>query len=248
MSRESYTDHARATLWLVRGGETTIEGPGTDAQPAFVARVDSFYISKTPITNRQFEAYDRGFDRSPVSPGDDDPVVGVDFPRACGYCDWYARVSRKPIRLPTEVEWEHACRGGSRARSFFGDDPDDGGAYVWHARNSGGRMRPQHEKRPNPSGLLGMLGGVWEWTSSLFLPYPAADGDGRDDLGAPGPRVLRGGSFRALPEHIGCGVRRAAEPDLRRDDIGFRIARGFRAHPAPGASLARSGDRRASKR
>jgi formylglycine-generating enzyme required for sulfatase activity len=240
MSQGRYTAHPRAILWLVRGGETIIEGPVADARSSFPARVESFYLSKTPITNLQFEAYEPALERSPTSPDDDDPVVGVDFQSACGYCEWYARVSRKPIRLPTEVEWEYACRGGSRNRCFFGDDPIDGDDYVWHGRNSGGRMRPQHEKKPNPFGLLGMLGGVWEWTSSLYLPYPVVDGDGRDDTTSAGPRVLRGGSFREPPEQIGSGTRRAAEPDLRRDDVGFRIARTFKRDPTGATDVARS--------
>ena len=112
-------------------------------------------------------------------------------------------------------------------RYFFGDDARAGDDYMWNAQNSGERLPRLADKRANPFGLLGMFGGVWEWTSSLYLPYPPTEGDGRDDLGREGRRVLRGGSFRTDPEQLGSGVRRAAQEDLCRDDIGFRIARSF---------------------
>ncbi len=236
MSQERYTHYPRAILWLVRGGEVRVGDPQADAQPAFMARVESFYLSKTPITNRQYEAFDPDRQRVPASAGDDDPAVGIAFRDACRYCEWYAGVSRKPIRLPTEIEWEYACRGGSAARCFYGDDPSGSDDHAWHVENSDGKLRPLGEKRPNPFGLLGMLGGVWEWTSSLHRPYPLAQ-DGQDDLETPGRRVLRGGSFRQPRASLGCGVRLGAEPDLRRDDVGFRIARGF--EPAGPAKSAR---------
>ena len=212
----------------MRGGEAAIGGEAPDARPAFRLQVAPFYLAKAPVTNLQYEAYDPAHARSPASPGDDDAAVGIDFHGARGYCEWYARLARKPIRLPSEVEWEYACRAGTTGRYFFGDDPRRGDEFMWDASNSGGRLGASGAKRPNPFGLLGMLGGVWEWTSSLYLPYPAADADTRDDPGQDGRRVLRGGSFRETRERAGSGVRRPAEPDLRRDDVGFRIARGFR--------------------
>ena len=162
----SYTRYPRAILWLVPGGRVTIGGPGEDARPSFEIELGSFYLSKTPITNRQFEACDPGFRRSPASAGDDATAVGVSFDAAVAYCEWYAGVARKPIRLLTEVEWEYACRGGTATRYFFGDDASSAASYVWDSANSDGLLGSLAEKKPNPFGLLGMLGGVWEWTSS----------------------------------------------------------------------------------
>jgi formylglycine-generating enzyme required for sulfatase activity len=193
----------------------------------FRTPVAAFYLSKQPVTNLQYEAFDARHVRSRASPGDDDAATGIDFHAARGYCAWYARLARKPIRLPAEIEWEYACRAGAAGRWFFGDDPRSGDAHMWDASNSGGRPGPAVAKRPNPWGLLGMLGGVWEWTASLWLPYPVVAGDGRDDPDRPGRRVLRGGSFREERERCAAGTRWGVEPGLRRDDVGFRIARSF---------------------
>jgi formylglycine-generating enzyme required for sulfatase activity len=153
VSRDSYTRYPRAILWLVAEGELAVDGETFHVEP--------FYLSKRPVTNLQYEAFAPDHRRSPASPGDDDAAVDVDFAGAHGYCEWYAGVSRKPMRLPTEIEWEHACRAGA--------------------------------------GLVGMRGGVWEWTAE---------------------QVLRGGSS--------CTERREVQPDLRADDVGFRVARTFR--------------------
>ena len=193
---DSYTRYPRPILWLLRGGEAFIGGEQI--------HVDSFYLSKLPVSNRQYEAFDSGHRRPATSPGDDDPAVGIGFEDARGYCTWYARVARKPMRLPTEIEWEFACRAGAAARFFFGEDPDDAEPFVWDAANSEERVPPLGRKMPNPFGLYGMLGGVWEWT----------------DSGA-----LRGGSFRSVRGDVGCADRLIDDSGARRDDAGFRIAR-----------------------
>ena len=190
-----YTAYPRPILWLVPEGELTAP----------------FYLSKLPVTNEQFEAFDPGFERSPLAPEDGDPALGVSWRDAAEYCAWYAEVSRKPIRLPAEEEWEHACRAGAHGRWFFGDDPAEAEEFVWHAGNSGSEVPPLDGKRTNGFGLHAMLGGAWEWTAS------------------PGPdRILRGGSFRTPLDEISCSLRRAEGPDVPVPDAGFRIARSFR--------------------
>ncbi len=210
MRRDSYTRYPRPILWLVRGGTATIGGEEDDARPRFEVGVEPFYIGKFPVTNEQFEAFDPGFERSGVSAGDKDPATGVSFEAAQAYCEWYAGVSRKPMRLPTEVEWEYACRGDAAAAPAAGD--------LWHAGNSEGRVHRLDAMPANELGLYGMLGGVWEWTDSPF----------GDDGSAPGERVLRGGSFRVDGAEITCSLRRTEDPAACRDDVGFRIVKSFR--------------------
>ncbi len=83
------------------------------------------------------------------------------------------------------------------------------------------------DKKANELGLYGMLGGVWEWTSSLYRPYPLSEPFG-DDGALPGDRVLRGGSFRLDRAEISCSLRRAGDPTTLCDDVGFRIVKSFR--------------------
>ncbi len=114
---DNYTKYPRPLLWLVREGELeTASGTLTIA---------SFYLSKRPVTNIQYEACDPAHRRVEASPGDDDPATGVTLGQARAYCAWYARISRKPMRLPTEAEWEYAA-GGASAFGLHGFEADDG--------------------------------------------------------------------------------------------------------------------------
>ena len=113
------------------------------------------------------------------------------------------------FRLPTEAEWELACRAGS-TQGRYGPLDD----IAWYRGNSNEQPHPVAQKDPNAWGLFDMLGGVWEWCWDLY---------DRDVYGA--YRVLRGGGW--FDEHWGCraGVRRRSHPTLRIDDVGFRLAR-----------------------
>ena len=224
--KERYTRYPRPILWLVPGGETRIGGAEGDARPPFRVEVAPFYLSKFPVTNQQFEAFDPGHERSAISSGETDPVVGLSWYEAEEYCRWYAKVSRKPIRLPTEVEWEHACRAGSEGRFPFGDDPEEADLYLWDAENSAGFLRRAEQKKANGFGLFGMLGGVWEWTASPYRSYPLEEPS--KDTEEEEPRVLRGGSFRTPRENISCSLRLGRKPSEVVPESGFRIAKSLR--------------------
>jgi formylglycine-generating enzyme required for sulfatase activity len=197
-------------LWLLRTDDDQGEPP-------------AFYMSKSPITNEEYEAFDSGHARCESSAGDRDPVVNVSFREAVAYCEWYSRASRKSFRLPREVEWEFACRARGGARYFWGDDPSAGDPFVWDAKTSAGRVHEIETARANPAGLHDMLGNVWEWT----VPDPdAANPDAKPaQESAAANRPIRGGSFRTPRAELGCGARALCDPDERRDDLSFRIVR-----------------------
>jgi formylglycine-generating enzyme required for sulfatase activity len=112
-------------------------------------------------------------------------------------------------RLPTEAEWEHACRAGTTGPRY--GDLDEIG---WYRGNSGERPHDVGRKRPNAWGLHDMIGNVWDWCWDRYDPQVYGE-----------YRVLRGGGW--FDEHWSCraSVRRRSHPDLRIDDVGFRLAR-----------------------
>ncbi len=208
----SYTHVPRTILWLVPGGE--IERGGR------LAPVEPFYLGKWPVTNEQFEAFAPDYRRSPVSPGDRDLATGVSFKQADAYCRWYAAISRKPMRLPTELEWRYACRGVERAVDLpsWCTSPDSVDRCCWHAGNSSGRVQPPERLAANGFGLHGMLGSVWEWVA----PEAAGNRNHEDR------RTLCGGSFRLEGAALHCELGKLESAAFAADDTGFRVARSFR--------------------
>ena len=204
----SYAHVPRTILWLVPGGEGLIDGRTVTVEP--------FYLSKWPVTNEQFEAFDPDHRRSPVSSGDRDLAVGVSWNQAHAYCRWYAEVSRKPMRLPTRTEWLYACRGSSAPdeEPTWTADSEAVDRHCWHAGNSGGRVQHPEHRQANDFGLHGMLGSVGEWVA-----------EGPEDNVQ---RTLCGGSFRLQPQELQPALLRHEAPGFASDETGLRVARSFR--------------------
>ncbi len=218
-----YTRYPRATMWLVRGGDVRIGGPAASASPIFEAEVAPLYLSKSPITNEQFEVFAPSFERSPLGPAGDHPAVGIRWREAQAYCAWYSERTGRAFRLPTEVEAGSPCRAETAGDCFFGDDRQDAERFAWDAGSSGGRLHEVGARRANPFGLHDMLGLCWEHTASLWAPYPVEPG--LAPACGPGPRVLRGGSLFTGREELAAWARLPVDPDEARPDVGFRIAR-----------------------
>lgn len=136
-----------------------------------------------------------------------------------------AKVGGKKFRLPTEGEWEYACRAGGTASFCFGDDTKQLGEYAWIDVNSGGRTRPVGQKKPNAWGLYDMHGNVWEWCQDLHAPY--APGKQTDPTGAVSGanRVIRGGCWVSLPHCCRSAQRTFDTPDYASQVVGVRLAR-----------------------
>ena len=138
---------------------------------------------------------------------------------------------RAQFRLPTEAEWEWACRAGTRTRFCFGDDEARLGEYAWYDANSGKATHPVGEKHPNAWGLYDCHGNIWEWCADAWGSYSANPWPGRfrwtrDPQGpASGPgRVLRGGSWGYNPEGCRSACRDLVDPANRYvSHVGFRV-------------------------
>lgn len=128
--------------------------------PQRLVTLAPFYIGKHPVTQAQWETM-------MVNPshfiGDNLPVENLSWDEAVMFCDMVSKRTGKNYRLPTEFEWEHACRAGSNGKYGFGDDESLLGEYAWYDRNSGGRPHPVGQKKPNAWGLFDMHGNVEEW-------------------------------------------------------------------------------------
>jgi formylglycine-generating enzyme required for sulfatase activity len=128
-------------------------------------------------------------------------------------------------RLPTEAEWEYACRAGSSTIYCFGDDEGQLGEYAWYTLNSGKRTHPVGTRKPNAWGLYDMHGNVWEWVQDGYGNYTA---DPVTDPIVPAVgtgRVIRGGNWNSVPRTVRAGYRVWNEPDYHSVDIGFRCMR-----------------------
>lgn len=179
------------------------------------------------------------------------PAISMTQHAASKYAQWLSAKTGRFYRLPTEAEWEYACRSGTRTSYGFGDDPAALGDYGWFAENSGGQYRPLGTKQPNAWGLYDMHGNVWEWTLDR---YDEAYPDSEAPAVAPWeladrlyPRVARGGSWMDSAASLRCGARRASSEAWKVQDpqlpksiwyhtdapwLGFRLVRPVELPPA----------------
>jgi formylglycine-generating enzyme required for sulfatase activity len=176
------------------------------------------------------------------------PAVGMSHHAAMVYCRWLSQKTGRTYRLPTEAEWEHACRAGARAAYFFGDDPAKLDDYAWYAGNADETTHPVGKKKPNRWGLHDMLGNAAEWCLDSYdakaygrLP---ADKPAVGPVAPPTadrfPNVVRGGSWDDKAPRLRCAARLASTPDWNKidpekpksiwwlasgDTVGFRVVR-----------------------
>jgi formylglycine-generating enzyme required for sulfatase activity len=142
------------------------------------------------------------------------------------------RASGRVYRLPTEAEWEYACRAGSTTRYCFGDDESPLCQYAWYDKNSGSKTHPVGEKNPNAWGLYDMHGNVWEWCSDWYGDYP--EGAVSDPTGPSkgSGRVRRGGGWISPAMDCRSAIRSSSIPSYSSGiipSIGFRVALSFRS-------------------
>ncbi len=224
-------------LVFVPGGEFGMGSPESEAgreddERLHRVAVSPFWLGQTVVTNAQYRRFldDASVILRPDKPAywddarfnqPDQPVVGVSWEDARVYAAW----AGAGLRLPTEAEWEHAARAGTRTAYCTGDGENDLAASGWYRGNSEHRLHVVGEKPANAWGLHDMHGNVWEWCSDWYGRYP--DRSLRDPTGSQwgARRVLRGGSWILFARFARSAQRNAFEPGHRDDVIGFRLAR-----------------------
>lgn len=187
-----------------------------DGECPRLVTVGPFEIGSTPVTREHYQC----FDPTHACPGGPKhPVTKVSWHEARLFAVWNG------CRLPTDAEWEHACRAGTTTRYWSGDSEADLAAVGWYAKNSGGLAHAVAEKPANPFGLYDMHGNVWEWVEDLLDDYPyspmssLAPTQGQE-------RVIRGGNYMYSAENAMSSARSGWRPGLQIPLLGFRLARG----------------------
>jgi formylglycine-generating enzyme required for sulfatase activity len=225
-------------LVLIPAGEFLMGSPDSDKEamadekPRHRVRITRpFYLSATEVTQGQYRAA-TGANPSNFNISDDMPVEQVSWEEARAFCDKLNALEKQQLggaryRLPTEAEWEYACRAGTTTRYSFGDWNTNLEDYAWFGGNSDRRSHPVGQKRPNAWGLFDMNGSVWEWCGDWY-GYNYYGRSPVDD--PPGPsgstvHVNRGGSWSSNFQVCRAAFRGTGSPGLRSNNIGFRVAR-----------------------
>lgn len=193
----------------------------SNEKPVHEVCVSSFFIGKYEITQGQWR---RVMGNNPSrfnSCGDDCPVEQVGWNDAQEFISRLNDITGKKYYLPTEAEWEYACKSGGRDEAYCGGD--DIADLAWYDRNIAGKTHPVGQKKPNGLGIYDMSGNVWEWVqdwSGDYLNMPQQDPAGAESSSS---RIRRGGSWHYGTNQSRAAWRSSGYPDDSAFDIGFRI-------------------------
>ncbi len=247
-------------------------GRSEDEGPQRTVKVDPLWMAKFEITWEQYDVWNEDKDQRmrkllgmaktprdlaidgvsrPTEPytdmsfgmgREDYPAICMTQHAARTYCQWLSAKTGRYYRLPTEAEWEYACRAGTTTAYSFGDDPKQLEAHGWFFDNSDDNYQRVGQKQPNPWGLHDMHGNVSEWVLDQYTPYGSVD-ESVNPLVVPKtlyPRVVRGGGWDDDPEMLRSAARKASEEDWKQQDpqvprsiwyhtdalsVGFRVVR-----------------------
>jgi formylglycine-generating enzyme required for sulfatase activity len=258
------------------GSPPTEKGRKRDEGPQRQVTVRPFFMGKHEVTWEAYHLFlDRGLEQTlagasgngpdaltyPTPPYADEtfglgrgktPNLAVTWHAAMEFARFISRNTGKVYRLPTEAEWEYACRAGATTAYSFGPSPSKLGDHAWFAANSGKRPHPVGGKLPNAFGLFDIHGNVSEWVIDRYSPdsYTRPAGAGLP-VALPGearyPHVVRGGSWKEPATALRCAARRFSEPSWSKQDpqtpqsiwwhteateVGFRLVHVPEEYPA----------------
>ncbi|MFM7167902.1 MAG: formylglycine-generating enzyme family protein [Planctomycetaceae bacterium] len=227
-------------LLLIPAGTFTMGSPASekdrfdDETQHQVTLTKPFYMGRTEVTQGQWKKVmgtepwkSDGEIFVQVKQGDDYPAIDVSWDDAMEFCKKLGAQEGKVYRLPTEAEWEYACRGGTKTAFSCGNDDTELGEYAWFHENAV-HINEHYahrvaQKLPNPFGLHDMHGNVWEWCIDSYGDYqstPLTDPRGPDTRAS---RVLRGGSWDVVPSGVRCAIRNNYAPQDHSFYGGFRL-------------------------
>jgi formylglycine-generating enzyme required for sulfatase activity len=206
----------------------------TNYTTASAAAVDAVTRPTKPYVEMSFGMGKEGY-----------PAISMTQHAANIYCQWLSAKTGHFYRLPTEAEWEYACRAGTTTAYFFGDDPAQLGEYAWFADNSDLKYQKVGKKKPNPWGLFDIIGNVDQWTLDQYDPnyykqFTETVTEPWNKAAKPYPHVVRGGSWQDDPDKLRSACRRASSAAWKAQDpqlpksiwfmtdaqfVGFRIIR-----------------------
>lgn len=224
------------------GGQFRMGSPDSDdmahdnEKPQHTVTVSGFRIGVTPVTAGLYREVMK--EEPPPDDQQQLPIVNASWDDVMQFCNalseregyrpcyhqvrnrWVCDWGADGYRLPTEAEWEYACRAGTETRHSFGDDPEMLDQYAWFDGNSGSQAHEVRGKAPNPWGLYDMHGNVWEWCWDPYKLYSLIR-----VFVKPKYRVIRGGSFFDPPEYLRSACRVRYGPEGRHSYLGFRCVR-----------------------
>ena len=213
-------------LALIPAGKFVMGEPGNkikDNSQRDVTISRPFYMGLTEVTQEQYESVTGRNPSEFKAPRN--PVEMVDWNDATAFCAALSKKIGRAVRLPTEAQWEYACRAGTKTGFSFGKEDKDLAAYGWYKANSGDKTHPVGQKKPNAAGLYDMHGNVFEWCRDWYDEkfYANAKNVDPENTTESKSRVLRGGSWRHDPLYCRAAVRSGLTTGSRISYNGFRV-------------------------
>ena len=204
-----------------RMGATSEQGSDAwgDEKPVHSVTLSSYYIGKTEVTQALWQAV-MGSNPSYFK-GSDRPVEWVSWDDCQEFIQKLNRLTGRNFRLPTEAEWEFACRGGNNSRGYKYSGSNNLGSVAWY---SCGKTRPVGTKAPNELGIYDMTGNVWEWCSDWYANYTSYSQTNPTGPQSGSDRVYRGGSMGNGVRYCRSSCRIDGFPAWRNNDLGLRLA------------------------
>jgi formylglycine-generating enzyme required for sulfatase activity len=203
--------------------------------PQFKATISKpFYIGVFVITQAQYEVI---IGKNPTrNEGADYPVYDVTWFDAVEFCNKLSESTGEKYRLPTEAEWEYACRAGTQTLYFWGDSEDEMGKYAWYGKNAWSEVwttphadnegiQPVGQKEANAWGLYDMIGNVYEWCSDKYGEYPIEAATDPKGPKSGDFHICRGGEWNSEPWDARSAYRNYADPKSCQGTLGIRVVK-----------------------